>query len=135
MFSQCTDTNETQTHFYLSLTEDLVDNVHENSIDSHRNPISEDVTHNGIELIDITGRPRYRVDAHLTPTRKRRKLRDRTVIFFLLQGRCDVCSRNTSNVCSQCKYALEEGENQVWLYHTKTNKNCFIYHLKNVYHM
>ena len=84
VFNQYTDTTETQTYLYLSLAEELIDNVHNNPISSRRNPTSEDVTHNGIKMIDFTGRARCGVDVHLTPTRKKRKLREVTVknIFY-----------------------------------------------------
>lgn len=56
VFSQCIDTYDTQKSLYLSLAKELIDNMYYNPIGSCRNPTSEDLTHNGIELIDLTGR-------------------------------------------------------------------------------
>lgn len=99
VFSQCAYTDKTKKNLYLSLAEELIDNVHNNPIDSRRNPISEDVTHNGIDLVDLTGRAQYRVDVHLTPTWKKTKLRDETVTRHLLQGRCAISSSKISDAC------------------------------------
>ncbi len=63
---------------------------------------------------------------HLTPTKEKRKFRDgRVRINQSKQGKCRICDKKTSHICSECKCV--DGTNE-WLCHSKTGRDCFHLH-------
>ena len=63
---------------------------------------------------------------HLTPTKEKRKNRGGDLTGNQSkQGRCRICDRKSSYICSECK--KEHGKNE-WLCHSKTGRNCFHQH-------
>jgi hypothetical protein len=80
-------------------------------------------------LSKITGEPRSGIGAHLTPTKKRRKNKNGIVSGNRLQGRCLMCSKKSTHVCSLCKDNEQPGGKEPWLCYTKNGKLCFANHM------
>ena len=80
-----------------------------------------------------TGAPRAGVNIHLTPTKKRRKNKDGEISNYMLQGRCRMCGKNTTYLCSGCVNGLDCGGNEAqkdpWICHTRNGSMCFANHL------
>ena len=133
-YSQCTKTKETQKEFYTSLAEELIDNNFDNVRHMRRSPRSTPTQFNmcckQVQLVDQTGAPRAGVNAHLTPTKRKRKNKDGQELSYSLQGRCKVCKSKTTYVCSQCKDDNPNGT-EPWLCHSNKGKMCFANHMRD----
>ena len=119
---------ETQQDFYVHLSEELIDNTHD---DVGRNRRMSRVGGDDIvpvKLITETGDIRCGIDIHLTPTKKRRKQRYGTPTKFLYQGNCRVCRKKTVHVCSKCEDDIHI-QKDMWICHSKTRRQCFSTHI------
>jgi hypothetical protein len=134
-FSQCTktrganntNTGEKQKDFYSFLAEELIDNNYDNV--GRRNRESTPVR--GPRLVTVNGLARCGVEAHLSPT-KRRRIEKGVTTNGLYQGKCRICRKKTVFVCSACKDENENGilhGKEVWLCMNKQGETCFIDHL------
>ena len=122
MFKACvSESNETQKEFYELLAEEMIDNELDNVVTRNRHTRrrpNTPVDANNVALSSGTG-------VHLTPTKEKRKNRDGIVRDkHLKQGRCSICDKKSSFICSECK---ADGDIK-WLCHSKTGRNCFHQH-------
>ncbi|KAG7374563.1 PB1 domain containing protein [Nitzschia inconspicua] len=89
-----------------------------------------------------TGAGRSGIEAHLTPTKRKRKVKGVVMEKQFHQGWCVVCASKykgkrrkgfkTSFLCSRCNDEASEAgaaESQVWLCHSKYGRNCFAEHM------
>jgi hypothetical protein len=134
-FSACTGAAETQKEFYSLLAEELIDNTYDEGLAARRRrrrlPGNTSPT-----LAQGTGLPRGGVHSHITPTKKKRKVRGQ-VTSYLVQGWCTQCVKKTTSGCSDCVDAMESlDENRpksAWICTTKDGKLCFANHMRQ-YH-
>ena len=136
--SQCTkatgaidaSTDEKQKDFYSFLAEELIDNTYD-SVGGRRN--RENTPERVPRLVTVNGLARCGVEAHLSPT-KRRRVEKGVTTKGLYQGRCRICKKKTVFVCSACKDANEDRilhGKEVWLCMNKQGETCFIDHLSD----
>ena len=133
VYSQATGSTELQSEFYVCLAEELIDN----NIDSrpqHRRNSGEDGSDSNDEapVMTHTGRVRAGVICHLTPTKCRRRTRDREVTAQRLQGCCIECGKKTTYLCSACMDNDNESKTP-WLCHTEKRPACFTNHYKHTH--
>jgi hypothetical protein len=102
-----------QREFYERLAQELIDNSFDSLRTRERPSDSENVSPN---------LPTER-EAHLTPTKKKRKVDGRETCF-LQQGRCKMCGSKTTQICSGCI----TNHDVVWLCASKKNCLCFAGH-------
>lgn len=128
VYKAATATLEKQHDFYTLLAEELIDNTYDTV--QGNTPTNADAGVMNSELLDrTTGAGRAGVDAHLTPTKQKRRRCDGTVTNHSKQGRCRMCLKKTRHICSQCKDDDQAFENPVmWLCHTETGRFCFPEH-------
>ena len=129
-YKLCTGTEETQAAFYLALAEEMIDNTYDT-------PNQTRSQNNGYEspnesLFDhATGAARSGINAHLTPTKKKRKLKNGMLTNHAKQGYCHECGRKTRWNCSKCIDEKEYPDDRdIWLCHTETGRNCFTDHME-----
>jgi hypothetical protein len=134
-YSQCTKTrganaasiDEKQKDFYSYLAEELIDNTYDSVGRRNR----ENTPERAPRLVTVNGLARCGVEAHLSPT-KRRRVEKGVTTKGLYQGKCRICKKKTVFVCSACKDANEDGilhGKEVWLCMNKQGETCFIDHL------
>jgi hypothetical protein len=137
-YSQCTKNRgpnantgcEKQKDFYSFLAEELIDNNYD-SVGRRGN--RENATDAGPQLVTVNGLARCGIEAHLSPT-KRRRIEKGVTTNGLYQGKCRICKKKTVFVCSACKDANEDGilhGKEVWLCMNKQGETCFIDHLSD----
>jgi Transposase IS4 len=110
-----------QKKFYEVLAEELIDNNFDAIGIRERHRFA-----NESEAM-LNGQPRSGIGIHLTPTKKKRRTKDGDFKSGLRQGRCLVCRRKTTMVCSQCKDMDLDGP-EAWLCATRTGRACFPTH-------
>jgi hypothetical protein len=129
-FSACTNAAETQKEFYCLLAEELIDNTYDDEGLASRRRRPHDGT--SPTIAQGTGIPRGGVHSHITPTKRKRKVRGQ-VSTYLAQGRCTQCSKKTTSCCSDCVDEMEiVGENRpksAWICTTKDGKLCYANHM------
>jgi hypothetical protein len=131
-YSQCTGIGksagreEKQKDFYSALAKELVDNQY-NSVGSRK--VGRDELDKDSPTISRTGEPQCGLSAHLTPTKRKRKNKDGTIKNQRQQGRCLVCSKKTTYVCSVCKDVETIESKEPWICYTTGGKLCFAQHL------
>jgi hypothetical protein len=113
----------TQREFYERLAEELIDNDYEKVSLRRRSSDAMAVS----PYIPKSGR-----SIHLTPTKSKRSCKG-VPTRYAQQGKCQVCKRKTTHICSECIDA-SIGK-VVWLCHTKTLKCCFDEHLEKHHEM
>jgi hypothetical protein len=136
-YSQCTkastrtnqsaNNDEKQKEFYSFLAEELIDNTYD-SVGRSTRKNGQDA---GPRLVTANGLARCGIEAHLSPT-KRRRVEKGVTTNGLYQGKCRVCRKKTVFVCSACKDADADGikhGKEVWLCMNKQGETCFIDHL------
>ena len=126
-FSQTIDGQvESQKEFYGHLAAELIDNQTER--ESRAGRLSDEFSvgiHN--PAVDYaTGQPRSGVDAHISPTKRKKKRKNPDSKGFSLQGRCQVCQKKTTWECSVCR---ENPTRNMWICHTKNGNRCFPIHM------
>jgi hypothetical protein len=119
---------EKQKDFYTALAEELVDNQYDN-VGSRRVFVEANLDSDSPALSRSTGEPRSGLYAHLTPTKKRRKNKDGSFSSNRLQGRCLVCSKKTTYVCSVCKDEETPHSREPWVCYTTKGKLCYANHM------
>jgi hypothetical protein len=140
MYSKCTETEEKQREFYEMLAEEMIDNTH----DQVRGRRSENTGDGGIIAAD--GHMRSGISAHLTPTKRKRRKREAvegetgnqmrlTNTSYMQQGRCIVCSKKSTQVCSQCQDENDDENNthEAWICKPTTFRTCFATHLNTTH--
>ncbi len=102
VYSKCTGAieDEKQAEFYTLLAEELIENTYDSALGRRRR--SDFVTEDSPTLSRLTGAPRSGVYAHLTPTKRRRRRADGSLTKQRLQGRCMICHKKTTYLCSVC---------------------------------
>jgi len=137
VYSKCTtmETTEKQIDFYTCLAEEMIDNTYD-SLGGRRGRTTE-VPNRDDEspvMSRRTGMPQSGVYAHLTPTKRKRNTRDGEPTKQRLQGRCMMCQKKTTYLCSTCNDDMEEnqadsdGQKTPWLCHTEKGQTCFAEH-------
>jgi hypothetical protein len=120
VYSQLKDHAECEKDFYGYLAEELIDN----SWGVARRPRLVPAVASP-ELIGRDGLPRSGGhEPHITPTKRRRRNKPNQ----LHQGKCRICSKKATDVCSKCR---NEDENEVWICHTKRLRDCFLEHVQH----
>jgi hypothetical protein len=142
-YSQCTkprgstnnaNTDEKQKDFYANLAEELIDNSYDSVGQRNR---GENTPVRGPRLVTANGLARCGVEAHLSPT-KRRRIEKGVTTKGLYQGKCRICKKKTVFVCSACKDENESGilyGKEVWLCMNKQGETCFIDHLSDKHNL
>jgi hypothetical protein len=92
----------------------LADRLIDNSFDSVR------LRDHPSDLVTPDVPTRTGIGAHLTPTKKKRKSKSGTSGTFALQGKCCICSANTTHSCLDDR--AESGS--TWLCHSKNTRHC-----------
>ncbi len=131
-YSQCTkprgstnnaNTDEKQKDFYANLAEELIDNSYDGraGVRNRGGDVQDPRT------VSTNGLSRCGIEAHLTPT-KRRRIHKGSLTKGLYQGKCRVCKKNTTFVCSACKDDNEDGclGKDVWLCMNKRGKPALL---------
>jgi hypothetical protein len=139
-YSQCTKSRgpsnahstEEEKHkdFYSYLAEELIDNNYDSVGRRNR---GENTPVRGPRLVTVSGLARCGLEAHLSPT-KRRRVEKGVTTKGLYQGKCRICRKKTVFVCSACKDESEDGirhGKEVWLCLNKQGETCFIDHLSD----
>ena len=83
-------------------------------------------------LVSCDGSIRSGLGIHLTPTKKKRKVKGKEVTQ-LKQGFCKVCKRKTKYTCSKCEELQENEEKETFICHPSTNRDCFFQHIQQVH--
>jgi hypothetical protein len=136
VWSQVTGSKCTQSDFYKDLAEELIDNTYDavggTGACRHSSGNLDGVEGSPARYDATTGEPRADLFAHLTPTKKKRKIKDGTTTNQTKQGYCSECKGNAKYNCSLC---LDENPNdekkQKWLCHTETGRDCFAKHMSS----
>ncbi|KAG7343000.1 transposase IS4 [Nitzschia inconspicua] len=137
-----TGTSETQSEFYSWLAEELIDNSYDKG-PIRRSTGSVTEASPPQHLFDSrTGAGRSGIQAHLTPTKRKRKVKGVIMQKQFYQGQCVVCASKfkgqkrkgfkSSFLCSICNdESLDStaAESKVWLCHSKYGRNCFAEHM------
>jgi hypothetical protein len=122
VYSQVQDSSEPEKEFYTYLAEELIDNTYDQVA---RRPRSSNIA--SPEMMGRDGMPRSGgLFGHLTPTKRKRRDRNNQ----LQQGRCCLCHKKTSSVCSSCR---DESQKEVWCCHSKTGRDCFAQHYSSIH--
>ena len=138
IYSKATETEKKQRDFYELLAEEVIDNTYD-QVRGGRRQGSE----NGSPgIITAEGHMRSGIAAHLTPTKKKRRKREtmedganNTIRLkntnYMQQGRCIVCKKKTTQVCSQCQDDNENETNahEPWICKPTTFRACFATHM------
>jgi hypothetical protein len=122
---------EIQKDFYGHLAAELIDNKYDH-IGSRRQHAagSPDGSFDSNLIDNRTGEPRSGIDAHLSPTKRRRKNKWGRETANTFQGRCTVCRSKTIYQCSVC-IDSQPNCDKAWLCHTKSGKLCFPQHMSD----
>ena len=102
-----TRTAENQADFYNYISEEMIDNTYDKFTIQSSEGRRRNIVDSDDENFDddnplfgrINGAPRCGIALHVTPTNKRRKNRDGTETQYLIQGKCKVYQKKTTNVC------------------------------------
>ena len=71
------------------------------------------------------------INAHLTPTKKKRNIRSEQTTNYANQGYCSECGKKTIWNCSQFLDDKDDPDaKDIWMCHTETGRNCFDDHMK-----
>jgi hypothetical protein len=132
VYSKCTGTieDEKQAEFYTLLAEELIENTYDSALGRRRR--SDFVTEDSPTLSRLTGAPRSGVYAHLTPTKRRRRRADGSLTKQRLQGRCMICHKKTTYLCSVCSDNTRF-ERTPWLCHSEHGRHCFSTHYEDIH--
>ena len=83
-----------------------------------------------------TGQPRAGINAHLTPTKKNRRVNGTLSNRHAKQWYCKECKRKTKYMCSECWDMSDAGEGkEIWLCHTQLGRSCFAKHMDSSHDM
>jgi hypothetical protein len=118
----CRVFTETPDQFFEGLAKELVDNTYGSRMGTRQRRVTSPT-----RIITTA--------AHLTPTKRKRKDKNGQPLQLLLQGRCKVCQKKTSYICSLCND--EQGpdvRSEPWLcHHRNGSRDCFEEHCGNVH--
>ena len=118
----------TQREFYEDLAEQLIDNSY-NGL-GRRNRDSATPSPARVPTNDHSSG----VDAHLTPTKRKKRTRDGIETKYTMQGRCMECNKpGTTQVCSECTENPSNTKIDNFLCSTRKGKQCFRAHIQK-YH-
>ncbi len=127
VYKAATETTEDQKSFYCALAEELVDNSYDEGLRAGR---QKGIKPNGESpTLSENGLPRSGINAHLTPTKRKRKRSDGSETRYLLQGRCKQCGSKTTMTCSLCSDDSTR-VNEPWICNTKGGRYCFSEHMR-----
>jgi hypothetical protein len=123
----CRVFDEKPAKFFEGLAEELIDNTY-GTRGTRQRPRRGGATSPANNRVVATA-------AHLTPTKRKRKDKTGQLLRFSLQGRCKVCQKKTSYICSLCKH--EQGpdvRSEPWLcHHRNGGRDCFDEHCRDVH--
>ena len=120
----------TQHEFYEDLAEQLIDNAYDGLGRRHR--ASDGGTPSPARA--PTNDHSSGVDAHLTPTKRKKRTRDGLETKYTMQGRCMECNLpGTTQVCSECTESPANTKTDNFLCSTRKGKQCFRAHIQK-YH-
>ena len=120
-----------QKQFYSQLIEELIDNNYDR-VGGRRNSLEPANVGGVVAAHAVAGvqRPRSGIDAHLTPTREKRRKADGTRTNESHRGRCRVCHKKTPFTCSKC---VDEATDAGWVCHAITTRDCYRTHMMEVH--
>lgn len=133
LFTQCTESAETQKEFYTLLAEELIDNTYDNDglLARRQRPVRG--AEGSPTLAHGTGIPRAGVTSHITPT-KRKRVENGVVTTYSKQGRCTQCRSKTTWCCSDCVDAMQSGgpdcPKSSWICSTRDGRMCYANHMR-----
>jgi Transposase IS4 len=127
-FTSENNSGEVQKEFYAHLAAEMIDNNYDSVTTSERRNVASANDVESPVFCRRTGAPRCGLSAHLTPTKRKKHLRDGTETSYSLQGRCRVCAAKTIFQCSLCKDDPDI-DDEGWLCTTKKGKACFPSHI------
>ena len=115
------ETDELQEDFYLSLSEELIDNNYDGRVlrSNGGTPSSAGL----VSPVDTGGRARDCYGIHAMPMRERK----RGSTNITKQLRCRVCKKKTTHICSECEHPI------VPLCSAVTGRDCFRKHFSDVH--
>jgi hypothetical protein len=111
-----------QREFYVALAEELIDYSFDHIGRRERQCVADEP-----EAM-VNGEPRSGLSAHLTPTNLRRRRLSGEVLAGARQGKCRICGRKSTLICSECKDGDPHGP-EPWLCATKKGRVCFPTHM------
>ena len=122
--------DDTENDFYTLLAEEMIENRLDEGIRTrHRGRGGERSVDSPSSLVGTDGRVASGIGAHLTPTKKRRKMNGRTT-NYCQQMWCSICRKyKTSYVCSVCRD--KDDEDKIYFCNPKTNRLCFLQHIQD----
>jgi hypothetical protein len=134
-YSQCTKTKEKQKDFYSFLAKELIDNKYDSvgPGSGRRNRTQDAQEARNRMMMSNNGLPTCGYGPHITPT-KRRRINKGVVTKSLHQGKCRVCKKKTTFVCSVCKEENEDNAQhgkETWICMNKQGQTCFSDHVTN----
>ena len=95
-FTHCTESSETQKDYYMHLAEELIDNCYDNDGPRKTRKRSRCIASPGGKSLEGPV-----ITPHIIATTRKRRCNG-VETKHLLQGRCVICSKKTSSLCSQC---------------------------------
>lgn len=128
VYKAATKSQEDQKTFYSSLAEELIDNSYDEGLRAGRQKGIGNSPKERSPTLSDTGVPRSGINAHITPTKRRRRTSDGRETSYLLQGRCKVCSAKTTMTCSLCGDDGKRAQ-EPWICNTKRGRPCFSEHM------
>ena len=128
-FTNCTESSENQRDYYMFLAEELIDNGYSNDAPRRIRACRRNTASPLTERTAVTDRS----VPHIIYTKRKRKFNGEDT-KHLLQGRCMVCQRKTSSMCSECNAErVNDGPETKarcpWICDTKSGRDCFLEHL------
>ena len=127
-FTHCTESSETQKDYYMHLAEELIDNCYDNDGPRRTRKRSRCIASPDGELLEGPI-----ITPHIIATTRKRRCNGIDT-NHLLQGRCLICSKKTSSLCSQCNADRSNDDDETttrvpWICDTKSGRECFLIHL------
>ena len=122
LYSKATETNETQKQFYTGLAEEMIDNRRSGRERTMAGVGVGTTTVNHHSSSNPSG-----LHIHVSPTKDYRKDGDGKNTPNRQQGRCKVCMKKTTHVCSECN--AQNNNTSAWICHPKSSRSCFTEHI------
>ena len=131
-----TEATQKQPNFYRDLAEELIDNTFDSGGMSRHVWRSQQprTSPKNVLFSRKLGSPRAGLNAHLTPTKKKRKKKDGTLTNQAKQGYCIECRMKTKYLCSQCvDEDPHDKKDETYLCGSESNRPCFANHISKTH--